>query len=146
MHSVLFLCQCCCWILHRPTSRIHSLSSANAKSSSSPPYIPLCWDQSLKWVENKWKRIGKCCVYFQFLGVGIRNHVSVIFSLNELSLTVNFLSWYGDGNGIMARDGRYKNGLVMVISVFSVLWTHVQLNAFVDVIEIMAELIQQFYF
>ena len=97
-------------------------------------------------MENKWKRIGKCCVYFQFLGVGIRNHVSVIFSLNELSLTVNFLSWYGDGNGIMARDGTYKNGMVMVISVFSVLWTHVQLNAFVDVIEIMAELIQQFYF
>ena len=46
----------------------------------------------------------------------------------------------------MARDGTYKNGMVMVISVFSVFWTHVQLNAFVDVIEMMTELIQQFYF
>ena len=93
----------------------------------------------MKWVENKWKRIGKCCVYFPFLGVGIWKHVSVIFSLNELSVTLNFLSWHGDGNGIMARDGTDKNGMVMVISVFSVLWTHVQLNALVDVIETMAE-------
>ena len=90
-------------------------------------------------MENKWKRIGKCCVYFPFLGVGIWNHVSVIFSLNELSVTLNFLLWHGDGNGIMARDGTDKNCMVMVISVFSVLWTHVQLNALVDVIETMAE-------
>ena len=90
-------------------------------------------------MENKWKRIGKCCVYFPFLGVGIWKHDSVIFSLNELSVTVNFLSRHGDGNGIMARDGTDKNCMVMVISVFSVLWTHVQLNALVDVIETMTE-------
>ena len=86
-------------------------------------------------MEMHWQMLG----IFSILGVGIRKHVSVIFSLNELSVTLNFLSWHGDGNGIMARDGTDKNCMLMVISVFSVHWTHVQLNALVDVIETMAE-------